>query len=116
MHILENIKCKIYDKRDDFDFDILKFPFLDGGVPRRASLGVYISQLIRLARVCNHVTEPDFSSRDIGIINVEKHFVNLIMDSTRTEQLTKCYEPLQKLRVRLGSCKTGLSPPIILYY
>ena len=23
----------------------------------------------------------------------------------RIEQLTKCYEPLQKLRVRLGSCK-----------
>ena len=33
--------------------------------------------------------------------------------TTRTEQLTKCYEPLQKLRVRLGSCKTGLSPPVI---
>ena len=25
--------------------------------------------------------------------------------TTRTEKLTKCYEPLQKLRVRLGSCK-----------
>ena len=25
--------------------------------------------------------------------------------TTRTEQLTKCYEPLRKLRVRLGTCK-----------
>ena len=25
---------KIYDKRDDFDFDIVNFPFLDGDVPR----------------------------------------------------------------------------------
>ena len=25
--------------------------------------------------------------------------------TTRTEQLTKCYEPLQKLRIKLGSCK-----------
>ena len=24
------IKTKIYDKRDDFDFDIVNFPFLDG--------------------------------------------------------------------------------------
>ena len=24
--------------------------------------------------------------------------------TTRTEELTKCYEPLQKLRVRLGAC------------
>ena len=31
--------------------------------------------------------------------------------NTRTEQLTKCCEPLQKMRVRLGPCKTGLSPP-----
>ena len=33
-----------------------------------------------------------------------------------TEELTKYYEPLQKLRVRLGSCKTGLSPPVTLRY
>ena len=33
--------------------------------------------------------------------------------TTRTERLTKCFEPLQKLRVRLGTCKTGLSPSVI---
>ena len=31
------VKTKIYDKRDDFDFDIVNFPFLDGDVPRSAS-------------------------------------------------------------------------------
>ena len=31
--------------------------------------------------------------------------------TTRTEQLTKCCEPLQKMRMRLEPCKTGLSPP-----
>ena len=36
--------------------------FLDGDVPRRGSYGVYISQLIRFARVCNHVT--DFNARN----------------------------------------------------
>ena len=41
------VKTKIYDKRDDFDFDIVNFPFLDDDVPRSASYGVYISQLIR---------------------------------------------------------------------
>ena len=39
--------------------DIVNFPFLDGDVPRRASYGVYILQLI--ARVCNQVT--DFNAR-----------------------------------------------------
>ena len=42
--------------------DIVNFPFLDGDVPRCASYGVYISQLIRFARVCNHVT--DFNARN----------------------------------------------------
>ena len=35
------VSSKIYDKHDDFDFDIVNFPFLDGDVPRRASYGVY---------------------------------------------------------------------------
>ena len=33
----------IYDKRDDFNFEIVNFPFLDGDVPRSSSYGVYIS-------------------------------------------------------------------------
>ena len=27
------VKTKIYDKRDDFDFDIVNFPFLDSDIP-----------------------------------------------------------------------------------
>ena len=56
------VSSRIYDKRDDFDFDIVNFLFLDGDVPRRASYGVYISQLIRFARVCNRVA--DFNARN----------------------------------------------------
>ena len=56
------VKTKIYDKRDNFDFDIVNFPFLDGDVPRSASYGVYIPQLIRFARVSSHV--DDFNIRN----------------------------------------------------
>ena len=56
------VSSKIFDKRSDFDFDKVNFPFLDCGVSRRASYGVYISQLIRFARVCNHVA--DFNARN----------------------------------------------------
>ena len=51
------VKTKIHDKRDNFDFDIVNFPFLYGGVPRSTSYGVYISQLIRFARVSSHVDD-----------------------------------------------------------
>ena len=53
----EIVSTKIYDKRDDFDFDIVNFPFLDGGVPRSTSYEVYISQLIRFAKAPSHVLE-----------------------------------------------------------
>ena len=56
------VSTKIYDKRDDFNFDIVNFPFLDGDVPQRPSYGVYISQLIRFARAYSHVN--DFSNRN----------------------------------------------------
>ena len=49
------VQTKIYDKRDDFDFDSVNLPFLDGDVPHSTSYGVYISQLIRFARVSSHV-------------------------------------------------------------
>ena len=47
----------IYGIRDDFDFDIENFPFLDSDVRRRASYCVYCSQLIRFARVGNNATD-----------------------------------------------------------
>ena len=56
------VQTKISDKRDDFDFDIVNFPLLDGDVPRSTSYGVYISQLIRFARVSSHV--DDFNTRN----------------------------------------------------
>ena len=56
------VTTKIYDKRDDFDFDIVNFPFLDGDVHRSTSYGVYISQLNRFARVSSHV--DDFYTRN----------------------------------------------------
>ena len=51
----------IYDKRDDLNFEIVNFPFLDGDVPCSPSYGVYISQLIRFARVCSN--RDDFNNR-----------------------------------------------------
>ena len=56
------VSSKIYDKQDDFNFEIVNSPFLDGDVPRSPSYGVFISQLIRFARVCSIVY--DFNNRN----------------------------------------------------
>ena len=57
---------KIYEKQDDFNFEIVNFPFLDGDVPRSPSYGVYISQLIHFARMCSNV--DDFNNGNLFLI------------------------------------------------
>jgi hypothetical protein len=42
----------LYDKRDDFNFEIINFPFLCSDIPRSLSYDVYISQMIRYAKAC----------------------------------------------------------------
>ena len=58
-------KTKNYDNRNDFDFEIVNFPLLGGDVSRSTSYGVYISQLIRFARVSSHV--DDFNTCNKGL-------------------------------------------------
>ena len=66
MHLLisnDIVSTKINDKRDDFNFEIVNFPFLDGDDPRSKSYVVYyISQLIRFARASSYVA--DFNTRN----------------------------------------------------
>ena len=59
------VSTKIYDKQDDFMFDIVNFPFLDGDVPRRTSHGVCISQLIRFARASSGLSDINCRNKAI---------------------------------------------------
>ena len=89
------VSSKIYDKRDDFDFDIVNFPFLDCDVFRRASYGVYISQLIRFARVCNHVT--DFNARN------KRLTAKLLQQGYRYHKLRKTFSKFYRRHYELIS-------------
>ena len=53
---------KIYDKRDDVDFDIVNFSLLYGDVPHVPFYSVHISNRIRITRVCSHLA--DFNARN----------------------------------------------------
>ena len=44
------LNLKLYDKRDDFNFPIVNFPFLSSNIPASPAYGVYVSQPIRYAR------------------------------------------------------------------
>ena len=47
------LSTRLYDKRDDFDFRIVNFPFISSNILESPAYGVYISQLIRYARACS---------------------------------------------------------------
>ena len=50
----EKLSIKLYDKRDDFNFPIVNFPFLCGNIPVSPALVcIFVSQLIRYARACS---------------------------------------------------------------
>ena len=57
------VSSKIYDKRDDFNFEIVNFSFLDGDIPSSLSYCVFTSQLTRFARVNSNV--DDFNNRNL---------------------------------------------------
>ena len=45
---------EVYDKRDDFNFDIVNFPYMCSNILAKPTYGVYISQLIRISRICDN--------------------------------------------------------------
>ena len=44
---------RLYDKRDEFNFPIIYFPFLNSNIPESSAYAVLVSQLMRYARVCS---------------------------------------------------------------
>ena len=106
------VSSKIYNKRDDFDFDIVNFPFLDGDVPRSTSYGVYISQLIRFARVSGRVV--DFNARNKSLT------AKLLQQGCRYHGLRKTFSKFYRRHYKLVSkfsvglralLRRGLSEP-----
>ena len=56
----------LYDKRKDYTFDVISYPFLDGNIPSALSYGVFTAQLVRFANV--NSTFKGFKSDVNGLI------------------------------------------------
>ena len=106
------VSSKIYDKRDDFDFDIVNFTFLDGDVPRRASYGVYISQLIWFARVCNHVADFNARNKCLTAKLLQQGYRYHKLRKTFSKFYPRLFELIFKFNVGLKTLlREGLSEP-----
>ena len=58
-------RISIYDKREDFAFRIVNFPHMDSNIPANLAYGVYITQLLRYARICT--SKVDFINSFCGL-------------------------------------------------
>ena len=58
---------KVYDKRRDFNFDILGLPAFSSNIPSKMAFGIICSQFIRFAKIC--MAKEDFIYNCQLIIN-----------------------------------------------
>ena len=84
----------------------MNFPFLDGDVPRSTSYGVYISQLIRFARVSSHV--DDFNTRNKVLT------AKLLRQGYRYHKLLKAFSKFYRRHFDIVSkYNVGLKPLLL---
>lgn len=86
------LKYKLYDKRDDFGFTVVNFPDLSGNVPKKHSYGVFMSQLIRIAKCCEE--KIDFVERTSILTKrlVKQHFSPHLLKRTFDKFAASYYE------------------------
>ena len=106
------VSSKIYDNRDDFDFDIVNFPFLDGDVPHSTSYGVYISQLFQFDRVSSHVADFNTRNKSLTAKLLQQGFRYHKLRKTFSKFYCRHYELVSKFNVGLKTLlHQGLSEP-----
>ena len=98
------VSNKIYDKRNDFGFDIVNFPFLDGD-PWRTSSWVYMSHLIRFATAASNLS--DFNCRNKALT------ANLLRQGYRYFKFRKAFSKFHRRHSTLvEKYNVGLKTPL----
>ena len=108
----DSVSIKIYDKLDDFDFEIVYFPFLDDDVPRSTSYGVYISQLIRFAKASSYVAGFNTRNKLLTQKLLKQGYRYHKLCKTFSHFFRRYYDLISKFKVGLKSLlRQGLSEP-----
>ena len=103
----------MYVKRDDFDFDIVHFPFKKKDVPRSTSYGVYISQLIRrFARASSHVADFNHRNKFLTQKLLKHSYRYHKLHKTFSKFYHRCVDLIYQLKIGLKSLlHQGFSEP-----
>ena len=100
------VSSKIYDKRDDFDFDIVNFPFLDGDVPCSTSYGFTYLNLF------GHVADFNARNKSLTTKLLQQDYRYHKLRRTFSKFYHRHYELVSKFNVGLKTLlHQGLSEP-----
>ena len=93
------IITKLYDKRDDFKFDINSFPFLSSNIHKKRTHGVIISQLIRYSKACSK--PKDFLTKAKTLIAklIKQHFNITLLKKKTSIFYDKYYHLITKYNI-----------------
>ena len=89
-----DIRITILDSRyvlavyDNFHFGIVNFPFMCSNIPAGPAYGIYISQLVRIGRICDNY--EDFVSRNRLVTT------RLIKQGFRYSKLCHCFKKFSR--------------------
>ena len=102
------LKTKLYDKRDDFTFPIVNFPFICSNIPAAPAYGVYISQLIRYSRACCYYS--DFLDRARLLTNklLNQGFVAPRLKSSLNKFYGRHHDLIDRYGISVSTLKTDL--------
>ena len=53
----EGIRCKVYHKVDDFNFNVVLLTFPESMIPLSMGYNIFAGQVIRYLRICSHITD-----------------------------------------------------------
>ena len=105
------VSSKIYDKRDDFYFDIVNFPFLDGDVPVLPLTGFTFLNLFGLL-VSSHVADFNARYKSLTAKLLQQGYRYQKLRKTFSKFYRRYYELVSKFNVGLKTLlHQGLSEP-----
>ena len=56
----DKFEIKIYHKIDDFNFEVVNFPFPDSNISERIGYNTFLSQILRFGRICTKFNDFAF--------------------------------------------------------
>ena len=102
------LRTKLYDKRDDFNFPIVNFPFICSNFPAASTYGVYISQLIRYSRA--YGSYQDFLDRGLLLTRklLNQRFLLVKLKSSLRKFYGRHYDLIDRYGISVSQMTTDM--------